>query len=320
LLLTVTSNPTIDRTLYVPHLTIGEVHRATSVHLAAGGKGLNVTRAARTLSYEVLATGPLAGHAGRLMADLAIAEGLPADWYWLESGETRTCMLLNHDTGDATVINEPGEALSEAAWAGFAAHVKRLANRAQAVALSGSLPVGVEPAALSALARSVAAAGRPVYLDTSVAALTAALAEPAGLCLKVNRAELAQGLGRTADNFSTDQIIAAGQTLLARGAALVVVTLGGQGALAISPEGCWQAAAPKIEVVSTVGSGDSFLAGLAVARLEGKSPEAALAFATACGAANAATRLPGRFERKTVETLLPKVMVSAVVGKGSRWV
>lgn len=307
MLLTVTSNATIDRTIHVPHLTIGEVHRATSVHLAAGGKGLNVTRAARILDCDVLATGPLAGHAGHLMADLAIAEGIRADWYWLPSGETRTCTLVNHDKGDTTVLNEPGERLSEADWAGFVAHVEKLAGEAHAVAFSGSLPPGVEPTALGVLARSLVSAGRPVYLDTSVTALQAALVQPSGLCLKVNRAELAEAWGEAA--FSHEQIIAAGQTLLERGAALVIVTLGGEGALAVTPAGVWQAAPPPVEVVSTVGSGDSFLAGLAVARLRGYNIETALAYAVACGAANATTRLPGRFERGMVEALAKQVNV-----------
>jgi 1-phosphofructokinase family hexose kinase len=310
--LTVTPNPPIDRILHVPHLTVGEVHRATAVHMVAGGKGLNVTRAARILGCEVLATGPLAGHAGRLMADLAVVEELRADWYWLPSGETRTCMLINHDTGDTTVINEPGESLSEADWAGFAAHVERLAGQAQAVAFSGSLPPRVNPAALGALARAVVAPERAIYLDTSGAALAAVLSRPTGLCLKVNRAELATELHLAVDEFSMGIIISVGQSLLARGAALIVVTLGREGALAITPEGCWQASPPLVEVVSTVGSGDSMLAGLAVARLEGRSLEAALAFGVACGAANATTRLPGRFERNTVETLLTQVNVKRI--------
>jgi fructose-1-phosphate kinase PfkB-like protein len=118
---------------------------------------------------------------------------------------------------------------------------------------------------------------------------------------------LAVGLGRSVDGFSTGQIIEAGRELLARGAALVVITLGGEGALAIAPEGCWQASAPYVPVVSTIGSGDSFLAGLAVARLEGQTLQSALALGVACGAANANTNLPGRFERDLVEALISQV-------------
>jgi fructose-1-phosphate kinase PfkB-like protein len=188
--------------------------------------------------------------------------------------------------------------------------VQRLAAEAEAVAFSGSLPPGVEPAALAALARAVAAPERPVYLDTSVAALKAALAQPSGLCLKVNRAELAEGLDWPVEAFSTERFMVAGQELLGRGAELIVVTLGEKGALALNREGCWQANPPPVAMVSTVGSGDSFLAGLAVARLEGKTIKDALAFAVACGAANATTRLPGRFEQGVVESLLAQVTLS----------
>lgn len=310
MLLTITPNPTIDRMLHIPALTPGLVHRATSVQVGAGGKGLNTARAARTLGSQVLVTAPLAGHSGRLLADLLALEGVPADWYWLESGETRAAELITHDGGDATVINEPGETMSPQAWADFAHYVEQLARRARAVAFCGSLLPGVEPEAAGVLARKLAGPQRAMYLDTSVAALTAALAQPNGLCLKVNWAELAVGLGRTVEGFSINQVIEAGQALLNRGAALVVVTLGAEGALAIAPEGCWQANSPQVEVISTVGSGDSFLAGLAVARLEGRSLAAALALGVACGAANATTNLPGRFERGLVERLLSEVNVT----------
>jgi 1-phosphofructokinase family hexose kinase len=309
MLLTITPNPTIDRMLHVPTLTAGLVHRATSVQVGAGGKGLNVARAARILGGEALVTAPLAGHSGRLLADLLALEGLPADWYWLESGETRAAELLTHDSGDATVINEPGESMSPQGWSDFAGHVERLAAQARAVTFCGSLLPGVEPEALGVLARKLVSAERAVYLDTSAAPLAAVLAQPGGLCFKVNRAELAMGLGQSVEDFSPGRIIKAGQELLARGAALVIITLGGEGALAITPEGCWQASAPRVKVVSTIGSGDAFLAGLAVARLQGRGLESALALGVACGAANATTNRPGRFERGLVETLLPQVEV-----------
>jgi len=313
MLLTITSNPAIDRTLHVPHLKVGAVHRTAQVHLAAGGKGLNVARAARTLGNRVMVTGPLAGHTGRMVADLAAAEGLLADWYWMELGETRTCLLLTHDLGDATVINETGPILSEAAWQGFVAHIQRLAQKAQAVAFSGSLPPGVAPGELGRLARSLVTTERAVYLDSSGAALAEALVQPTGLCIKVNREELAAGLGIEIQDKAT--CLKAGEELLARGAALVVVTLGHEGALAIAPEvgtsgpGCWYAGAPPIEVVSTVGSGDALLAGLAVARLRGQNLGAALALGVACGAANALGRQPGRFEKNMVEALLERIGV-----------
>ncbi len=308
--LTVTPNPTIDRTLHVSQMTVGAVHRATEVHLAAGGKGLNVSRAARTLGYEALSTGPLAGQAGQIVADLAATEDLSADWHWLKAGETRTCLLINHDTGDATVINEQGPTLSAEDWAGFAAYVRQLAQKAQAVTFAGSVPPGVAPEALGILARSLATAERAIYVDTSGPALAATLAQPEGLCVKVNQLELAAGLEMGSGNQSLARLVEAGQTLLNRGAALVAVTLGDEGALVVTPAGIWQARPPSVKIISTVGSGDSMLAGLAVAQLETQTIDAALAFGVACGSANALSDLPGRFERSDVEALLKQVKMT----------
>ena len=147
MLLTITPNPPLDRTLHVPRMTVGTVHRASQVHLAAGGKGLNVSRVARLLDCPALATGPLGGRAGQLFAELADDEDFLADWYWLKTGETRTCLLINHEASDATVINEPGPTVSPEDWGGLASHVGRLARPVQAVAFSGSLPPGVAASA-----------------------------------------------------------------------------------------------------------------------------------------------------------------------------
>lgn len=307
MLLTVTPNPTIDRILDLSHLAVGAVHRASSVLLGVGGKGLNVARTVQALGNQVLATAPLAGHTGRLVADLAAAEELPTLWYWLSAGETRTCVTLIHASGDATVINEPGETLAEADWTGFGNHVEGLTGPAQAVAFCGSLPPGVAPASLGALARSLVGPERTVYLDTSAAVLAGILAQPAGLCLKVNQAELAGGLGL--GTLSLERVIEVGQELLRRGAALLVVTLGAAGAVAISPEGCWQASAPSVQVVSSAGGGDALLAGLAVAQMQEQNVAAALALGVACGTANALASQAGRVERGTVEALLKEVNV-----------
>lgn len=310
MLLTITPNPPLDRTLDVPELTVGKVHRARQVHQAAGGKGLNAMRVAQTLSCPVLTTGPLAGPSGQIYADLAEIEGINNNWYWLSSGETRTCLLINHQASDATVINEPGPPVSETDWQGFARHVQKLAEAGRAITFAGSLPPGLEAGALATLARSLVRPDRTVYLDTSGPPLAAALARPEGLGIKVNRTELAAGLARELND--TTQLIEAGRGLLARGAALVVITLGPAGAVALTPTECWRGTPPSVEVVSTVGSGDSFLAGLAVARLRGESIEQALRQAIACGAANALTPLPGRVDLAAVETLLPQINLTRI--------
>ena len=312
MLLTVTPNPSVDRILHVPHLTVGGVHRATSLQLAAAGKGINVTRTAHIVGCNVVATAPLGGRNGQLLDDLVQAEGFNASWFQLKTGETRVCTLMTHNANDTTVINEEGPLVSAEEWAAFAAHVKSLAKKAEAVVFSGSIPPGVNPQVFAQLTRSVVNDHRAAYVDTSNAPLTAVLANPTGLCLKVNQYELAVGLNFDLGDQPLNQLIKAGYSLLERGALLVVVTLGSKGALAVTKTGCWQATPPAINLVSTVGSGDAMAAGFAVARLQNKPIPNALAFAVACGSANALNNVPGQINLEQFNTLQNQVAVRQV--------
>ena len=311
-LLTVTCNPSLDRILHIPHLTISTIHRTATVESLPSGKGLNVSRAALPLGVPVTSTGILGGRIGQLLADLAEIHGLNGNWYWLEQAETRICTLVNHDGVDSTVLNEDGPQISTADWDGFCTHVQTLAQSAGLVVFSGSVPPGLHADALPSLARSLAAGGLPVIVDTSNAPLTAALENPDGLCIKINQFELALGLALQFETGAVDAIATAAGVLLERGAAQVIITLGADGALLISPEGCWRAAAPPVEMVSSVGSGDSLTAGLATAWLRGDTLPDALAMGVACGSANALTALPGKIDPRQVEVLRRQVQVQAL--------
>ncbi|NJN16073.1 MAG: hypothetical protein HC822_07200 [Oscillochloris sp.] len=195
MLVIITPNPALDRTMVFEGLQLGAVHRTAEVLVAAGGKGLNVARVARTLSIPALVCAPLGGSTGDQVAQLAAAEQIVGQWYRHRSGETRTCVLLvDRRADDATALNEAGPTLSAADWAGFAASVQTAADKAQLCVVAGSLPAGVEAAALGTLLQDLAAAAKPVIVDTSAAALEAALAtRPFGV--KVNGSELSAALG-----------------------------------------------------------------------------------------------------------------------------
>jgi fructose-1-phosphate kinase PfkB-like protein len=165
---------------------------------------------------------------------------------------------------------------------------------------------------MPALARSLAANGLAVIVDTSKEPLAAALADPQGLCIKINQFELVLGLGQQIETGSIEAVAAAGKALLERGAAQVIITLGAAGALGMSAEGCWRAVAPPVEMVSSVGSGDSLTAGLATAMLRGDSLPEALALGVACGSANTLTSLPGNIDPVQVEALRRQVRVQAL--------
>lgn len=301
MILCVTPNPAIDRTLELPQIVLGAVLRAKHAHIAAGGKGLNVARVARTLGQPVICAGFLGGDSGRLVARLAEYEQLPGEWTWID-GETRTCTILVDQAGhDATVINEVGPHVAPADWLRLTAQVARAASDAAAVCLSGSLPPGSVPGDYGALVRTLRVAGRPIWIDTSGAALAAAI-EAGGASIKVNADEAAALVG--APLGRPDTALAAARELQRRTGAAVVLTLGGAGAVLANEQGSWHAQPPAIRVVSSVGSGDAFLAALVVALVRGQAAPAALCQAVAAGAANALSVGGGQIDTAIYQQLL----------------
>jgi 1-phosphofructokinase family hexose kinase len=284
MLLSITPNPAVDRTLTVRGFRTSEVTRIAAIHEAAGGKGLNVVRAVQTLGERVRAVAPLGGAAGRRVAELAAAEHMDARWVWLEAGETRTCQIvLDPDAPDTLVLNEQGPRMSPDDWQTFAEAVRAEAHQARALASSGSLPPGVAVDWFIGLLTSVIEQGTPVWLDTSGAPLARALDLPLGL-LKVNMHELGAALDTQLS--SADEVIEAALAVLRRGPQAVVVTLGKDGVIAVNAHGAWHAQTPPVHAISPTGSGDAVLAGVAVALLENRPLMEAARLGAACGAAN----------------------------------
>ena len=269
-----------------------------------------MARAARTLGFPARLTGFLAGHTGALVAQLAREEGLEAWWHRLEHGETRNCLLINHERGDATVINEAGPTLTMREWEAFAQDVEARASQAEAVVLAGSVPPSVPAEAYADLCRALTRRARRVYVDTPGPPLAAVLRDPAGLCLKVNRSELSQALGQSLEE--PGRLLALLRSLIGAGAVLAGVTMGAGGAVLATADGAWRAETPKAPLRSSVGSGDSFLAGLAGGHLEGWSTPEVLRLATACGAANAETPYPAVFEAERVAELRSRSLVESL--------
>jgi 1-phosphofructokinase len=290
MLLCFTPNPAIDRVLLTPGFRHAESARVAETREAAGGKGVYVARVARALGLKARICGPLAGANGRRIAALAEAEGFDARWHWLAEGESRICMLvIDQDAPDTLVINERGPTTSSADWDALTQLVLREAAHASALAVSGSLLPGVPAEKLIALLGELS--GRvPLYLDTSGAALAAALDLPLAL-LKVNAEELGEALGTPI--ATPAEARAAAAHVQSRGPAAVIVSLGPDGAVAYDPHNAWLARPPAIAAVSAVGSGDAMLAGVVAALAEQAEPNQwssglaeALRLGVACGTAN----------------------------------
>lgn len=301
MLLIITPNPALDRTMVVPNVRLGSVHRAERVLVVAGGKGLNVARAAHTLGQDLRVCAPLGGFTGGYVAHLAAEEGFEGRWSWIAAGETRTCVMVVDPHGsDATVLNEQGPELTAADWQDFVETAHVAALDAGLATISGSLPPGIPPAAIGDLIRTLAAAGCRVIVDTSGAPLQAAL-ETSPYAVKVNRVELAAALGTPIENIS--QAAQALQELRSRGITLNIVSLGAQGALALGDAGLCLVRPPTVELASSVGSGDSLLAGLATGLLRGYAPGDALRLGVACGTADALTVGGGLIDLAAVEQI-----------------
>jgi len=307
MIICVTPNPAIDRTIILPSLVLGGVQRAERSIVAAGGKGLNVARAIRTLGGESLCMGFAGGHAGRLLADLAQNEGLNSSWTWTNS-ETRACTILVSQNSDATVINEPGMPVSKSDWKRLQRDVRKNISAAGLVCLCGSLPADSSSVDFQGLLSMLVDTGKQVWVDTSGSALVAALTVP-GLCIKVNGDEISEPLG-----FQVKDVRSAKRVLMMlgeRGMTACVITLGAAGALLATKDGRWHAKGPRVRVVSTVGSGDAFLGGLLSALDSGKDWLDALRDAGAAGTANVLSAGGGQFALGEFQDIRKQVQIQA---------
>ena len=307
-LLCITPNAAIDRTLVVPRLITGAVQRPSELRQLAGGKGMNVARAARALGAQVSYVALLGGHNGHLFADLAAAEGLTGVWQWRDA-ETRICTsIVDQARGETTSLYEHGAALAAGEWQQFVHTATRAAAEAGAVCLSGSLPPGAPAAAPADLVIALRHAGKPVWVDTSGPALRLALAaRPFGV--KINCDEASELLGIDAQSAARQ---AAGR-LLAAGTQVAVITLGAAGALLRCAAGAWLASPPPVTAINDVGNGDAFLAALALAYDRGRPPAEALRLAVAAGAANACSASVAGWTGNTLHQLAAATRVEPVV-------
>jgi tagatose 6-phosphate kinase len=307
MIVTVTPNTALDRIEIVPSLTPGKVLRSTSLTLSAGGKGVNVARAIKNMGGEAACAGFLGGHTGRQHAGMVKQEKLPAVWTWID-GETRAAIVIvDEATGETTVINEEGPSVTTSDWDRMQAEVLKLAEKAEVVCLSGSLPLGLDPEAYTQMVRALNQVRRLVWVDSSGAALKAAVQSHPSV-VKINGMEAAGLLGwREFQDVST--AAKAARTIQQSGLSQVVLTLGSLGAVLASDAGAWYACPPKIKAICPIGSGDAFLGGLVQAWLNHSPEPEVLRQAVAAGSANTLSVGGGKFTRQEYESVLAKTTV-----------
>jgi len=308
-IVTVTLNAAIDRTLIVPNFQPGHRHRASAGVASAGGKGINVARALKRLGVPVVATGLAGGRTGTLVVEDLTNEGILNDFVRIR-GESRTSTAVLDPTSNThTEIVEWGPQVQEEELAILREKLVYLTQGAEFVVFAGSTPRGVEADIYGELIREcnrrhvltvLDAEGDPFRLGVE--------AEPYLVSPNLHEAE-----GLVGHEFVDDEDLATGLD--------EIVALGARNAIVSHDRGCWallreeradfrvRATAPLLDVVSSVGAGDTLLAGFLAARLGGRSFEDAVRQAVAAGAASVLEAGPGRFDPREASRLTQMVTV-----------
>jgi 1-phosphofructokinase len=309
MIITVTLNPALDKSLTVPRFAAGAVNRALEARLDPGGKGVNVCKVLRSLGDDPLATGFLGGASGTALA-LAL-DGLGIRHRFIQvSGETRTNIkLYDPEWHTYTDINEPGSSVSTEAVESLFQLLLELARRGDTVLFAGSAPQGVAADTTARWASALLSRGVLVAADQDGAQLHAMIPSCPSL-IKPNEHELQELLHLPDTEIPT--LRRAARSLVEGGIARVVVSLGEQGALFADGEGILFAQGVRVNAVSTVGAGDALTAGLLHAIEHDFSREAAARFAIAT--ATAKVTCPGSSppDLAMIEQYLPQVKISQI--------
>jgi 1-phosphofructokinase family hexose kinase len=307
MIITVTLNAAIDKSLSVPSFRLGRRHRTTERRALAGGKGVNIARMLKTLGQPVIATGFAGGPTGtQILAQLA-EESILHDFVRIREESRTNTAVLDPTTGEQTEINEQGPRIDPDELEQFREKLLYLARGAAIIVFAGSLPRGVEPEFYAQLVREVRKLDVVTVVDTDGDPLRLAVrAEPDVVSPNVVEAEELVGHEFHDDGDRADAV-------------REIVSLGARSAIMTASDGCWaqvlidsaphlyRVTVPRVESVAPVGSGDAFLAGFIAQRYAGAPAPECLRFGVACGAESTGRMGAGLIDVRAVERLLADV-------------
>ncbi len=284
---TITLNPAMDRTLWIEKIRPDDSNRIKKEQRYAGGKGIDVSRVLTSLEVVNKALGFVGGFAGEELEGRLLNEGIACDFVRI-SGETRTNIIVNEaSTGNQTVFNARGPEIKPYEVMQMIHKVEKVEDP-EIVAISGSLPPGVNPEIYRKIIEIFKGRGAIVILDTDGDALRVGIN---GLpdVIKPNIHELSRLVGRRL--HKKEEIISAANDLRNQGIRIVLVSMGADGILLVGEKEQYLATPPRVKVENTIGAGDSAIAGFVYGLSEGKALKEALAYAVAAGTAT--TLKPG---------------------------
>lgn len=286
MIVTVTLNPAVDKTVEISRVLLGEVNRARSAFGVAGGKGINVAKILRQFHLPTATMGFLGGYSGRMIEDTMMKLGAECH-FTRTKGDTRTSTNILGDDGYVTELLEPGPEISEKEMDNFLKEFEYCLEQGELFVLSGSAPKGVPVDIYAFLIERCRAEGRRVFLDTSGELLREGIkAKP--YFIKPNKKELEFIAGRKLPDRKS--VIEEAQKLVEGGIEKVAVSLGKEGLLYVDAHQVLFEQAKKVKAVNTVGCGDSVVASYCMSEVGGDTPDIAIKKAAALAAANAATQ------------------------------
>ena len=308
---TITLNAAYDLVGRLSRIEIGEVNTVETLGLFPAGKGINVAKVLKDLGVEV-AVGGFLGEDNVGDFETLFKKQVLEDKFHRVAGKTRINVKITETEADVTDLNFLGYQITPEAWQQFTADSLAYCQNFGIVAVCGSLPRGVSPELFADWLNQLHQAGVKVVLDSSNAALTAGLKAHPWL-VKPNHRELEAWIGHPLN--SLDEIIAAAKKLKAEGIANVIISMGENGSLWLNDQAVIQAQPPKCEnVVSTVGAGDSMVAGLIFGIEKGLSQAETLAFASAVSAFAVSQSNVGVSDIALLEPILANVKISVIEG------
>ena len=310
MIITVTMNAAIDRTLTVPNFRGGQRHRASQGLSLAGGKGINVARTLKRLGVPVVATGLAGGRTGERIIEELTNEAILNDFARIGDESRTSTAVVDPTSGTHTEIYEWGPVVRPEELETLAEKLRYLSRGAELVVLSGSLPRAVDDGYYGELIRDLLRRGLRVALDVEGGPLLHGIeAEPTLVSTTQAEAEAIVG-----QEFHDEQDFLLGvETIAERGARNVIITYD-LGIFALAREDkrerCFHIVPPEIEVVSAVGAGDVALGAFIAARIVDKQPlEDALRAAAAAGWASKLELGAGRFDPREAARLAPEVQI-----------
>ena len=306
---TVTLNASVDKAYHMAEvIENGTVMRVAECRNSAGGKGLNVARVVKLCGSDLQATGLSGGFNGQYLEHMLEQDGIRNAFVHI-AGETRSCINILDPKYSSTEYLEPGCKVSPLEEKAFLEKFPTIIADSDVVTLSGSAPKGMSKDIYRKLVEIAKNAGKQVILDTSGQLLAEGMkANPT--MIKPNKDEIEALYNIKIQN--REEVIEYAKKMHEDGIKYVVVSLGGDGALLVCDEGIYHGISPKVEVVNTVGCGDSMVGAFAVALERKYTPQEALKYAVAVGTANALSPHTGSFDMFVMADLLQKVTVKEI--------